>query len=261
MPHIRQQVGRGRTPGGHPPSLSAVSSQGWGGFRRPSPSPSPFPSLGSVVSDVWAAGATTGVTVAPSVLTAVGAKGAAGAMAGPIGAAIGAGVAAITILIMKFRQTGQQKVAATNIVNEVEPLLRRNRDAYLASNRTQSEQAQSMENFNSLWSIVVSKCSDPALGSAGERCITERQEGARPPWGPNWFQLYFDPIRNDPNVIQDPGVTTDPATGKLVGGGGDGIFGGFNLGPEMIPGVSNVVLLGGAAVALLLVMGTGGDGK
>ena len=260
MPHTRQQVGRGRTPGGSPPSLSAVSSQGWGGLRRPSPSlssslpsyPSPVPrqSLGQLEGKVATA----------AFIGAGAAKGA--AVAGPIGAAVGAAVAATISLVRHIKTRNRQKTASTTVVNDVEPMLKQNLDAYLGSNRTQSEQAASVENFYMLWNVVVESCSDPLLGSAGERCISEREEGASPPWGPNWFQLYLDPIRNDPNVIQDPGVMTDPATGKLVGGGGgDGIFGGFNLGPEMIPGVSNVVLLGGAAVALLLIMGTGGDGK
>lgn len=244
-----QQIGRSQAPGDPTPSLGAISSQGWGGIRRPSP-PSPSPGLHGAPQDI-------AVSVAPTAATILATHAGAGAMAGPIGAAIGAGVAAITILIMKFRQTGQQKVAATNIVNKVEPMLQQNRDAYLASNHTQSEQAQSMANFNTLWAIVVSKCSDPALGDAGRRCISERQEGGQAPWGKNWFQMYLDPIRNDPQVNPDPNVVTDPATGNLTKTGT-----GF-LEPEsgVIPGVSNMALLIGGGLVLLLVTGMGGDSK
>ncbi len=198
--------------------------------------------------------------MAPTVATIIATHSGAGAMAGPIGLAVGAGIAAVTILIMKFRQTGQQKVAATNIVNKVEPMLQQNRDAYLDSNHTQLEQAQSVENFNSLWQIVVSKCSDPVLGDAGRRCISERQEGGAAPWGKNWFQMYLDPIRNDPQVNPDPNVVTDPATGNLVSTGGTGLSVG-RLGPEsgIIPGVSNMVLLVGGGLVVLLVMGVGGS--
>jgi hypothetical protein len=156
---------------------------------------------------------------------------------------------------MKWKQRAAQKTASTTIVNEAEPLLQTNLDAYLSSNRTQAEQAQSIQNFYDVWNVVLQNCNDPALGSAGERCISERQEGGIAPWGKNWFERYLDPIRNDTQVNPDPNVVTDPATGNLMTTGT-----GF-LGPEsgIIPGVSDMALLIGGGLVLLLVMSVGGE--
>lgn len=233
-------------------SFPIHSFSGLSGFHALSGLSGEYQDILSATGSAAGTGASAGAIVSSS------------AMAGPIGAAIGAGVAGVVLLIAHFKRVGQQKVAATDIVNAVEPYMQQNLAAYLASNRTQSENAASQDNFRTLWDIVVQKCSDPSLGSAGERCINERREGGVAPWGRNWFQMYLDPIRNDSNVISDPNIVTDPATGQPVHA--SQLTGSASpldslLGPkEIIPGVSNTLLLAGAALAAVFLLIPGGGG-
>lgn len=104
---------------------------------------------------------------------------------------------------------GQTCIAATKVVNTVEPYLQQNLKAYQAGGHTKSEQATALKVFDAAWADAVQGCSNPALGSAGQRCISERQAGGSAPWCPtktgcDWFSLYRDPIANDPNVVPDP---------------------------------------------------------
>jgi hypothetical protein len=142
------------------------------------------------------------------------------AFGGPVGLAISGGLMAATYLIGRWRKNQQQKVASTQVVNEAEPYLQQNLAAYLASSRTTSEQQQALQNFYTIWNQVVARCNEVG-GSAGERCIEDRQEGSNPPWGgENWFERYLDPIRQDPNVVPDAQArertVVDPATGEYT---------------------------------------------
>lgn len=151
-----------------------------------------------------------------------------GAMAGPLGAAIGAAAGAVAGLLYNvFKGCGQSCVKATEIANQVEPILSQNVTAYLAEPvHYASLQAAYLNNFDTAWNALVQACSDPALLAAGQNCITDRQRGScayktspggwngrtyTPPgangsgsacW--NWFVGYRDPIANDPNVVADP---------------------------------------------------------
>jgi hypothetical protein len=160
-----------------------------------------------------------------------------GSISGPVGAAaagiIAAGVALFNVLESAFSGCGQTCVAATTVVNQLEPLLQQNIDAYMSSpTHYYSMQQQALANFDTTWNRVVAGCSSPALGDAGVRCITDRQAGAckykTSPGGwsngvytkPgqansgstcwNWFVGYRDPIANDPTVVPDPGTTSNP---------------------------------------------------
>jgi hypothetical protein len=132
-----------------------------------------------------------------------------------VGAAV-AGVALALSLIFN-RKGPQQKVASTQIVNDVEPLLRENVDAYLNGPRTASSQAYALASFDSAWAFVAGPegCGNPALGTPGQRCISERQRGGSAPWCPtgtgcDWFTLYRDPIALDADVQPDPAAAGDP---------------------------------------------------
>lgn len=120
---------------------------------------------------------------------------------------VGAAIAGVTLAVTALlsRKSGRQKLAATEIVEDIEPLLRDNLASYEASERTRADQQAALENFDRLWNYVETACSDPALGSAGVRCINERKRGGSAPWCPtatgcDWFTLYRDPIANDPEV-------------------------------------------------------------
>lgn len=119
---------------------------------------------------------------------------------------IGPAVAAVTLGISAIinRKSGRQKVAATQIVDELEPMLQRNVEAYFEGPRTRTSQAVALKNFDDAWAWLTSSagCGNPELDKAGRACITDRSPGGR--W--DWFSYYRDPIAHDPDVRQDSAV-------------------------------------------------------
>jgi hypothetical protein len=117
---------------------------------------------------------------------------------------IGAAVAGVTLgLQLLFNRKGpQQKIAATKIVDQLEPLLKNNVQAYMSGPRTRSSQAAALKNFDDAWAYLTSAeaCGNPQLGNPGKACISDRSRGGR--W--DWFSYYRDPIAQDPDVKEDP---------------------------------------------------------
>ena len=122
-----------------------------------------------------------------------------------------------------FSGCGSSCVQATQIVNEIGPYLEQLASNYVnASVRTPSMQAQALAIFDSTWAQLVQLCSDPALGDAGRRCISERQRGGSAPWCPtstgcDYFTLYRDPIEQTPPNAEDP-ITVETIAAKLTTG-------------------------------------------
>lgn len=165
-----------------------------------------------------------------------------------IGAAVAGVVLALTLL---FNRKGpKQRVATTEIVNKVEPLLQENLRAYMAGPRTISSQAQALENFKAGWAYVVEYCDTPVMGNPGQACVQDRQRGGRWPWA----EYYYDPI------AQDAGVVADPLPGETLTRNSDGTVtvtpsGGDTVLPTVLAGIPTSLLLGGLAVVAALVMG------
>jgi hypothetical protein len=190
------------------------------------------------VSSLVAAGAsaTTGI------LGTLAAVAAGTSVAGPIGLAVTA-LVTIGVLLMKvFSGCGQTCVEATDIANQVEPVLLQNLQQYLAAPvHYASLQAAALNNFNTAWQGLVQGCGSGALATtqAGENCIANRQQGscayktspggwqqdASGNWsyvypGANgsgtacwdWFIGYHDPIANDPTVVPDPVAGTSSSS-------------------------------------------------
>ena len=147
---------------------------------------------------------------------------------GQIPGAIVAAVGALTTLIGGLFKPDVTKIEATHIVDQIEAqYLKPNLLAWQslpASQKTQSVQAASLALVDHALTQVQQGCSNPALGTAGQRCISERLvKGGTAPWCPtstgcDWITLYRDPIANDPNVIPDPvaGSSTS-APGSVTG--------------------------------------------
>ena len=166
-------------------------------------------------SEIPAIASTAGGTFVgvSSALIQTGALSTAGATGGFLAAAIpiiGPAIAGVTIgLSLLFNRKGpQQKVATTEIVNAVEPLLQKNLQGYLDGPRTRSAQKQALENFDAAWTWVQQHCAIPVMGDPGQWCVQDRQAGAckwRDAAGAcwNWFSGYRDPIANDPQVKDD----------------------------------------------------------
>ncbi len=206
--------------------------------------------LGDVAGDQQAIGiATSLATTTVGVLTALHSVVFGLAFTGPVGAIVGgaiAGLAAIaTVLIKDFSGCGQTCVIASQDANKYGDLMTQNLNAYLSSPiHYASLQTAALNNFDALWAVLSRACSDPSLGTAGQNCIGDRQQGAckwkSSPGG--WSQVnglwhytapgpagsgdtcwnYFigmrDPIANDPGVVPDPvpggsnNVTTQVST-------------------------------------------------
>ncbi len=89
---------------------------------------------------------------------------------------------------------------ATEVVNQVEAdVMKPNLVAWQTEAKTTANQQAALQNFASGWNYVMQSCNNPALGSAGTNCIRDRQRGGKY----DWWSYYYDPIANDPNVIQD----------------------------------------------------------
>lgn len=161
--------------------------------------------------------------IAGSVLTSIastgGIWGMSAALAVPVIGAVVVGVTMVIMLIMS-RKGPKQKVATTEIVNKIEPLLAENRDGYLSGPRTVSSQAQALENFKAGWQYILDNCGAPVMGTPGKNCISERSPGGQ--W--DWWAYYYDPIAEDTEVKKDPvldgnGNLIDSVTGQIFGGG------------------------------------------
>lgn len=108
---------------------------------------------------------------------------------GPIVAGVGIAIAAIL-----NRKGPKQKIAATQIVDDLEQQLRANVAGYM-EHRTAATKAAALANFDAAmaWLESAEGCGNPDLGEPGRRCISERQRGGK--W--DWFSYYRDPIAND----------------------------------------------------------------
>lgn len=196
------------------------------------------PGLGQVSTQAISQIAATGATTTISTLVAL------GAITGPVGAAIAGLVAVGTLLASVFKGCGQTCVEASDIANQVESALQQNLQQYLSSPvHYQSLQTAALNNFQTAWTALTQACGAASLASAGQNCISERQQGAcsykTSPGGwtqssagvwtytyPgangsgsscwNWFIGYHDPIANDPTVVADPAGTA--ATSAITQG-------------------------------------------
>jgi hypothetical protein len=132
-----------------------------------------------------------------------------------IGAAL-AGVTFAVITLIRNTGCGPTCIQATQYANQSATLMQQNMQAYfsLPAPRPKSAQSQALANFDALWAQLVKLCSDPALGNAGKRCISERQPGGK------YDDAKFnrDPIANDPNVVPDAQASLSSAAASLFSG-------------------------------------------
>jgi hypothetical protein len=216
------------------------------------------PGMGATSGQIALSAGQVGASTATQIAVATGAIG------GPVGIAIGAGIALAGLAIQAIMNSGcgQTCIVSTQFANQANDALQKNIAAYFAipAPRPLSAQRAALANFDQLWNWLGQQCSNAQLGAAGQRCITDRQQGACtwhqsadtvPPWGTpaagacwNWFNGYRDPIANDPNVYDDSQVLlSSSASGSLPSVN----VGGLAISPAMIAGA--LLLL--AAVVIL----------
>jgi hypothetical protein len=185
----------------------------------------PLPGLGTTSPTATQEGTAIGGAVGSTTVATLVAT---GAVAGPVGAAIGAGIALVATLIDALgigKGCGQTCIETSQWANQAEPLLLQNIQAYFAqpAPRSLSSQQAALANFQTVWNNLVTLCTQPNLGTAGQNCIADRQQGAckwkqtstspllaytqygEPATGQcwNWWSGYHDPIANDPDVVAD----------------------------------------------------------
>jgi hypothetical protein len=121
--------------------------------------------------------------------------------------------------------------ATTAIVNGLAVQLQNLLNAYLADPPSCDTQRAALDAYDQAWAWLQSPaaCGNPAYGSAGNRCISDRA-----PTGPRpWATYYRDPIANDPRLagmhcdtsqeVLLPSLSTGTyaATGITAAGGAD----------------------------------------
>ena len=178
-----------------------------------------------------------------------------------------AGIAKVLASLGVGAGCGQTCIQAANIVNQAEPALQANLDQYEAGLITQ-EQAQST--FNSVWQGIDVACS-AIPGDPGQKCITDRQQGActwkqttdssalsypgEPQPGEcwNWYSGYFVPLTLPPLVAASTSATSAGGSSALseVGTAADSLASSAGL-----PAGSGAWLLlaAAAAVALMVIL-------
>lgn len=215
----------------------------------------------------------SGPTVAGSVITGtqvgvntqlsaknIGIAAAAGTLAaiapftGPAAPFLMAAAALIGPIASMFKGCGATCTQATAYANDAASALAKLHDDYFAQPvRYASMQAGTLGLMQQVMGSLQQLCGNPALGAAGQRCISERLiRGAPAPWcdkpnkiGCDIWTVIYDPVANDPNVIPDPVADT--------------VLNSFGINPQTkVFGValSDLILPAGA---LLLILAMGDD--
>ena len=109
---------------------------------------------------------------------------------------IGSIIAGVGIALTAWlnRAGPKQKIATTKIVDEAEPVLKQNLQAWLDGPQTQDLKDYHLDVFNQVWNRVREICGNQQYGNPGKNCIGDRQRGGK--W--DWFSYYYDPIANTP---------------------------------------------------------------
>ena len=195
-------------------SLSGLSGMAWlGAYQSPGSTSAQAAAPPPIATSAGGAAltvASTAITSGSSLASGTTWLAAAG---GPIGLAVAGVTVALTML---FRRKGpKQKVATSEIVDSVEPLLASNLSGFLSGPMTESSREQAIQNFDAAWQYVVDSCDIPEMGNPGQWCVNDRKAGGK--W--DWFARYLDPILNA-QVTADPpvgmAVTIDPQTGERI---------------------------------------------
>lgn len=180
----------------------------------------------------------------------------ASAFTGPVAPFLMAAASLVGPIASMFKGCGQTCVEATKIADQAGAALQGLHDQYWALPvHYRSAQSAFIDAFNQIVNYVRQACGNPALGDAGQRCMSERiVRGGTAPWCPtadhrgcDWYTTMYDPVANDPNVVPDPVTPViNPLTGQLTAGS------------PVAAALSNIpapLLLGGAALGLFLLLG------
>lgn len=162
----------------------------------------------------------TGLFTAGGVLTSI--APATGPLAAPFVAAAGQIVTLAGQIAQMFSGCGQTCVETSQAADQAEVLIKQMLATYQnLPVHYVSLQQQYLTSFDQIAAKLNQICSNPQMGDAGRRCISERLvRGGTAPWCPkpghtgcDWITAYRDPVANDPTVQPDPSFLQD-----LIGG-------------------------------------------
>lgn len=182
------------------------------------------------------------------------------AFAGPMGIALTGLIGAAVAIASLFKGCGQTCIAATHIADQAGQIIDQAYYAYMgAPVHTQSMQQAYLQLFDGTMQAMDQACSDPALGIAGQKCISDRAQGScaykvsaggwKQDANGNWTFVNYgangsgdtcwnsyigrrDPVANDPTVVPDPSSQITSASGvvdSVVAGLSPLMLGGFAL--------------------------------
>lgn len=179
-------------------------------------------------------GASTGAAVAQSIGTTkgniygaiTGGLLAAAPFAGPAAPFVAAAGVLVGLAAKMFAGCGQTCIQATKYADQAAGYAQKIHDLYFQQQvRTVASQQAAIQGIEQIMTWLQQMCSDPALGAAGQRCISERiVRGGTAPWCPtpdhrgcDWYTTLIDPIANDSGVVPDP---APPVSSSLLSAAG-----------------------------------------
>lgn len=248
-------------PGGYYDAASGVCLTGQPADQRPQSTSSTI--TGSAIGAA-SLGFQTALTTGSKVLGGVAAGlMAAAPFAGPAAPFLSLAAGLVGPIGSMFKGCGNTCVEATKIADQAQFALEQVRDKYFAQPvRYKASQVAALYAVEQVIGYINQACGNPALGAAGQRCISERTvRGGTAPWCPtgrgcDYWTEYYDPIANDPDVVPDPQGTAVSGAGAGAGAAGTGSgVAGFAAAPMPL------LLLIGAAALVLFVVGGSGSGS
>jgi len=126
------------------------------------------------------------------------------------------------------RGCGQTCIQSSEYADKTQSTVEQLTAAYWAQPvRYRSSQVQTLAYIDQALAWLQQMCSDPALGDAGRRCISERLiRGGSAPWCPtpnhtgcDYLTATRDPIAMDAGVVPDPSPVDTAAAGLLDAAG------------------------------------------
>lgn len=123
------------------------------------------------------------------------------------------------------RGCGQTCIIASQAADQAMAAAEQVKHAYWGTPtpRPRSLQQAALTALHQIADALTAACSNPQLGDAGKRCISERLvEGGSAPWCPgggcDFWTTYYRPIESDPNVVDPTIVETALSTLGLPAG-------------------------------------------
>lgn len=201
-----------------------------------------------------ATGITSGVASSAASLLAL------SPVTGPAAPFIAAAAGLVALFGNIFSGCGNTCIQATQYANQAGSQLDALKAQYfaLATPRPYAAQQAYLQALPQLFNWLQQMCGNPALGTAGKNCISQRLTrrpcpgvAPAPVWCDYW-SFYYDPVANDPDVAPPPSAAVSsvaagsPASSSTTASVAGIDLSGILSSPWLIPGA--LILIGGVAL-------------